>query len=326
MQKQPDVGITHYKSGRDSWKVGYSHYWLRVRGFITTALFVIFTMGIPWWWQPQWSNFKIPRTVTMATTEIAMISIVVCLILFAMIFFYARKRAQRSISCKDKWHSISHKMRDSFCSLLSRTGARKSMHDLAHERRHLVESANDITQSIVDYYQMLTHSHCIGAAIRLAVDPPKDGVNQIFYTTVGRAGSLNHSRINSSEPIAATEGLPKLFRSKEISGSGVIYIHDMQLAIRHGLYKDTDNEKSFSTDYDFVVAVPLNGWNGRKIDLIGILTITGRSRRVLAVQHVDLLKAIGDRLAEHYSATVARLSASNRMPSFSLQSESIQDN
>lgn len=316
LDSQADIGLKHYKSGRDSWKVGYSHFLLRVRGFIAVSAFTLATMGSPWWWPSSWDFLNIPEEITISTSFVACMAVIGSLIVLFSLFLFARSRAQRSVECKDKWHSISHKMRDAFCGLLERTGARASKHDLGHEKRMLKNSANEISQSIVDYYKALTGAKCIGVAIRLAVDPPRDGVNQVFYTTVGRAGSISESRTNSSESIPASEGLPKLFRSAKAKASGVVYIHDLNLAIRYGLYKETANEKSFPNDYRYVIAVPLNGWNGRASSLIGLLTITGRSRRILAVQHVDLLKAIGDRLAEHYSTTVARLSASKRMPSF----------
>jgi hypothetical protein len=310
-----DIGIRHYKTGRDSWKVGFRHYWLRIRGLITGLAIMAATMGVPWWWQDDWKWQPIPSAVTLSVNRVAASLSSIALLLLVAVFIYARRRAQRSIECKDKLHAISHVMRDAYCDLLARTGARKSKHDILHEKRHLLDTSSAIAKSIVDYYKALTGASCVSAVIRLAEDPPEDGKNEAWFVAVGRAGSTDHTRGSTSEPIPMTEGIPKLFKSDKIGASGVLFIHDLDKAIRYGAYKETKNEKTFPNDYECVIAIPLNGYNGQRKDLIGLLTITGRARhKLLRVQHIDLLKAIGDRLAEHYSAVIARLSASSRMP------------
>lgn len=311
---QTDIGVRHYKNARDSWKVGSKHFWLRYRGLLFGICITVATMGMPWWWPSAWSWKPFPSEVTFHVARLALCLATAAVLVVIAIFVYARRRAQRSVFCKDRLHNMSHVMRDTFCELLKRTGARKSKHDLAHEKRHLLESSNAIAKSIADYYRVLTGCECIGVVIRLAADKPNDGIHQTFYISVGRAGAINQTRQDTTEPIQSSEGIPKLLRSKEINASGILFFDNISQAIRHGIYKETDNEKSFPDDYRYVIAVPLNGWNGTRKDLIGLLTITGRSSKILRVEHVDLLKAIGDRLAEHYAATVARLSATNRMP------------
>jgi hypothetical protein len=310
-----DIGVHHYKTGRDSWKFGARHYWIRIRGLLTGLLLTVGTMGAPWWWQDRWSWQPLPDQVCIPIHLAGLILGLTLTLIVVITFFYARARAQRSLECKDKLHAMSHIMRDSFCEVLLRTGARRSKHDLAHERRHLLSSSNDIAKAIVDYYKALTGAKCVGAVIRIAEDVPDDGKEESHYVSIGRAGSIDHTRAESSEPIMANEGIPKLFRSGKGGANGVLFFDDLEKAIRFGVYKETNNEKNYPDDYKCVIAVPLNGFDGHKKDLIGLLTITGRSKRkLLQVHHVDLLKAIGDRLAEHYSATIARLSASNRMP------------
>lgn len=310
-----DIGVHHYKTGRDSWRFGARHYWIRFRGLLTGLSFTAVTMGSPWWWQDSWSWQPLPDQVTIPIHLTGLILGVTLATIVLTVFCYARTRAQRSLEVKDKLHAMSHIMRDSFCQVLVRTGSRRSKHDLAHERRHLLSSSNEIAKAVVDYYKALTGAKCVGAVIRIAEDVPDDGKEESHYVSIGRAGSIDHTRAESSEPIMANEGIPKLFRSGRGGANGVLFFDDLNKAIRFGVYKETENEKNYPNDYNCVIAVPLNGFDGQKKDLIGLLTITGRSKRsLLQVHHVDLLKAIGDRLAEHYSATIARLSASNRMP------------
>lgn len=313
--KTKDIGVCHYRTGRDSWKVGLWHYWLRVRGLITGLLLAGITMGTPWWWPNSWNWIAFPAVVEMPFSDIVVGASLAASIVIVVLFLYARSRALRSLECKDKLHEMSHIMRDAFCEVLKRTGARMSKHDLAHERRHLLDTSNSIAKSVVDYYMALTRAKCAGAVIRLAEDLPDDGKEETHFVSVGRAGSPDQARAESSEPILATEGIPKLFKASNGNANGVLFFEDLDKAIRHGAYKETENERQFTEDYKYVVAVPLNGFNGKKNDLIGMLTITGRSKKkILCVQHVDLLKAIGDRLAEHYTATIERLSATRRMP------------
>lgn len=321
VEKETDIGVRHYKTGSGGWQVGFSHYWLRLRGLFSALGLTVVTMGSPWWWPDGWGSWKNPATVTISVFWIALISTCLTVSLVLGPFLYARKRAQRSVDCKDKLHIMSHTMRDAFCELLSRTVSRTKKHDPHHEKRHLIDSSNAIAQSIVEYLQSLTGSKCIGVVIRIADDEPNDGKDQSLFVAVGRAGSTNLTRAKTSEPIPGTEGIPKLFKSEKFSSNGrshgVLFFHDLKKAIDSGIYKQTDNERQFPEDYSCAIAIPLNGFNGEKMDLIGILTITARSKKaLLKVHHVDLFKAIGDRLAEHYSATVARLATKNRMPTF----------
>lgn len=309
-----DIGVYHYKTGRNSWKVGASHYWLRLRGLLTSLLLPSLTMGAPWWW-PDKLSIQPPEFIKLPFYVVMFIFSVTLAVILLIVFLYARSRARHSLDCKDKLHHMSHVMRDALCEVLDRTGARRSKHDLAHERRHLVNSSNDIAKSVADYYQVLTGAKCTAAVIRIAEDLPDDGKEESHYVSIGRGGAISQTRAKSSEPIKANEGIPKLFRSDEGGANGVLFFYDLEKAAHRGIYKVTNNEQNYPDDYDCVIAIPLNGHNGRKKDLIGILTITGRSKRkLLRVQHVDLLKAIGDRLAEHYSAVISRLSATQRLP------------
>lgn len=314
-QSSSDIGVKHYKTGRDSWKVGFWHYWLRYRGLLTALALPVLTGGLPWWWPTHSELFEFPQTITVPLGQLSIALACTCALILFGVFLYARRRAQRSLTCKDKLHTMSHTMRDAYCELLARTGARMSKHDLAHEKQHIFTTSNAIAQSVVDYYQVLTGTTCVGAVIRLVEDIPGDGKDQSHYVAVGRAGSTDNTRAQSSEPIMSHEGIPKVFKDAKDGASGVLFFDNLEKAKRHQIYKETENERTFPGDYDCVIAVPLNGFDGQKKNLIGILTITGRSKRkMLRVQHVDLLKAIGDRLAEHYSATIARLSATKRLP------------
>jgi hypothetical protein len=154
----------------------------------------------------------------------------------------------------------------------------------------------------------------MAAVIRLAEDIPNDGQDSIHYVAIGRAGALDSNRAKSSEPIKVNEGIPKVFRSTRVGCNGVLFFHDLDKAIRHGIYKETINEKVNPNDYKCVIAVPINGFDGERKDLIGILTITARSKKILRVQHIDALRAIGDQLADYYSSTIVRLEGAKRMP------------
>jgi hypothetical protein len=285
---------------------------------MTGLLLSVAVMGVPWWWSylpDEWKSLDIPDTVQVSVRNTSIAGCLGTVILLIVAFTYARWRGQRSITVKALLHSMSHEMRDSICSMLQRTGARKSKHDLHHEAQHLISASNTIAERIVKYYGTLTRTDCVSAVIRLAADDPCDDNDMTHFVTVGRAGALDPKRKGGTQAIPENVGLPKLLGSEKINASGVVFIEDVKKATEHHLYVETQNEIDFPDDYNCIIAVPLNGWNGQKKTLIGILTIAGRNKsKLLCVHHIDLLKAIGDRLAEYYSFVVARLSASNRMP------------
>lgn len=312
-EKTHDVGLRHYCNARGSWKVGFSHFFLRVRGISITVIATVATMGFPWWWPEKLG--KVPQNFELSIRYTALIIAICLVVLVVSSALFVGHRSRRSLALKEKLHDLAHELRDSYDGVLSRTKGVNSKHHINHEHKHLLASSQLIAEKIVSYLSILTGADCVGCNIRLGQDLPNDGKDVVEYVTVARAGSLDYQRKGTSQPIRDDEdGIPKFFLSEKVQCSGVLFVHDIKAARLAKIYKSIENEDKFD-DYNCCVIVPLNGWNGKRKGLLGILTITGRSqRKILKVQNVDVAKMLGDMLANHYAAVVARLSASKRLP------------
>lgn len=303
-----DIGAHHYTTGWDSWRVGSRHYWLRFRGLISVLTPNILLMGTPWWWEYIPIRVSFPETIAVNSVHFFVWTSIFLSAILALLFSYGRGRARRSIVIKECLHALSHEMRDSLCNLLQRTNCPLGGAIVSHETELLFQSSNSISDKVARYYSALIGDNSVSTVIRLVTDFPFDGNDNTFFSVVGRAGAQDPRRLERSEPIPSNEGLPKLLQSDAVGVNGVIYIHDLQKAIIHNIYKQTKNDRDFPSDYNCLIAVPLNGWNGTTKTLIGILTIGGRNpKKLLRVEHIDILKAIGDRLAEFYSSVVSTL-------------------
>ena len=139
---------------------------------------------------------------------------------------------------------------------------------------------------------------------------------------MGRSKNLNPNRSATTEPVSRKEGIPKLFLAEEKASQGILFIDDLQKASASGCYKQTRNDKLHGSDFSAMVVMPINGWNGLKKDLIGLVCVTSKSHKLLQTRHVDLFKFTSDTIALFYVAVISRLQATGKMPHLTELSES----
>ena len=89
-------------------------------------------------------------------------------------------------------------------------------------------------------------------------------------------------------------------------------------------YHPTKNDNLHPDDFSSMVAAPINGWNGKQRDLIGIVSLTSRTGKILKVQHVDLFKYMADELALFYTSLISRLQSVGEMPTLTEKSEEMK--
>src|SRR4029077_462207 len=117
----------------------------------------------------------------------------------------------------------------------------------------------------------------------------------IQYVTVARASGLMQERKEFTAPIAALEGIAKVFKEKKCQGA--FLIRDLNAAVDAGIWKPMDNDKF--EDAKFFLICPVNGWQDGKRAMIGILFITSRKNN-LSPSHWLPQKAIADLLGLVY--------------------------
>jgi len=325
VSKSQDIGVVHWTDGRKTRNLGWSGLFTRIRGLISVELAIsLLLAGPPFWWPWAQTHFKLPEIPkTIDTKYVIWGSCLFAMLAAAGVFFYARKRVVRALAMKASFHDLAHKIRDVTSDTYQRTTGKKGAvtdRDPIHERKHLTDSSNEIATLVRDFIVELTGDKSVGCAIRLAQDRPGDAADSIEYVTVGRS-NLNGNRHKTTEAIPASEGIPKFFLASEQACNGILFFDDLKTATSNGIYKRTDNDSKFQ-DYSTLVAAPLNGWNGKRRSLIGILCISSHSKKILNIRQIDIYRSIADMLALAFVSTLGRLQTSGSLPALTEKSES----
>ena len=243
----------------------------------------------PWWW--QWFEQSPELTLSYSAGQWSFISLGLTLCLLTAGLYYLRKRTIRSLSMKHQLHMISHEVRDRYCELQSNKDTRLSVGGISIQFCDLIRN----------YFAILTgKSASLGVAIRIAEE--QNGLP--VFCTAGRT-NLNKNRSRESEPLKYDEGIAKLMMNK----SGVWIYNDLVQARADGTYTTQKNDELFGDEIKTMMVAPINGWDGTKTALLGMLYITSSETGVFDEKNVDSIGFLADNLAVLYSAMLVSSTA-----------------
>ncbi len=314
-----NIGVTHYATGVDSWKLGITGYFLKKRGIISMSLFVaILILGLATW-QKNNQYYFIPIHQDLITTYLVYSILLSTFLIYLALAFYVKRRSIRSLKMKESLHHLLHKSRDEVCELIYRTnsfGKKKNSSNIEYERKIIESYSCSVCDNIKEYFTILTGDQTVTCAIRLAYIDPIKLEKKLAYATVGRCSNLNKNRKETSEPIPSDKGIPNFFSSEKINFQGVLFYDDLELASKKNAYLKTNNDIKYPDDIKSIIVAPLNGWNGEKKALIGLLYINSKTKKILQPIHTDLIAFTADTLSLSYSSIFSHLLYAKNMPEF----------
>ncbi|MBO9490441.1 hypothetical protein J7384_08710 [Endozoicomonas sp. G2_1] len=279
--------VEHFYNGKEAWKREF-FFFTRMRGIVVTFLFtiiltIITTTGAPWWFEsfPSWS---IPFHY-LAGGVFLFVGL-----MLTYGFYYLRERSRRSLDMKYILHEIADFARNKQTELYESPSAPIKLKGLSQEASSLIKR----------YFETLIPKHDIQIAIRI-LSETEEGEKK--YITIARTDGFHKERQKTTEPLDPEQGLAKLLRHKE-GNRGVIIINDLQKAANFGLYTKFKNDENYGSDFKTMIVAPLNGWDGSKKDMIGILYVTSKETTVFSEKHADSLGFAADIIAKVFSATI----------------------
>ncbi len=306
-----EQGFSYWVDGRRTWELGIAGFFTRLRAYIASSVLVGLPLaGTPFWWPT-----KLPDTVEVSTVALVLLAGALAFGVFTLLFFYVRARTERSLEIKSKLHCLLAEMNQAL-QVLHRRHSKippNGEHTAVHEGQHLVAASSSLAEVIGQYFATLTGDKTVGAIICLAT-ASEDDPKLTVYSTFGRSGALNKDRGTSSEPTPRDKGFPKFFLENKAGCRGVLFIEDITKATAKDVYFRTRNDEIYGEDFKTLAVVPITGWNGVGEDLIGLLALTSRGRRILQPRHVDLMKFTGEALGVFYSSFFAKLLAVGSLP------------
>lgn len=221
---------------------------------------------------------------------------------------------------KASLHKFLHISRDEVCGLLKRnvkakkSTVKKRNNKTIHETKHFYDFSDKACSAIKEYFTIVTGDSSVSCAIRVASAIPEEEQGKIGYFTVGRSSNLHKDRGKTSEYIAKNEGIPEFFSNSDVPDQGLLFYYDLNLAAENKAYKKTKNDTTYNSEINTMIVAPINGWNGNKIDLIGLLYINSKTQKILKPKHAELVAVASDSLALTFTAMFARLHSINNMP------------
>lgn len=293
-----DYGIQHYLTGELAWPTGLG-WFLGKNGWYAGFLVTVLTMGsAPFWWP---SSF--PTSIPMWFV------LLVAAVVIPLLHLLARKWYLRGIKIRGLLHDLTHLSRDHYCQISARSlnyGYRDrdpEVKDFQNEAFHMRSYCSEFCSLLRSLFSMLLNEPNVGCAIRVGSVGKE---NQVQYQTIARSG-LEKGRETTSDPVAATEGIAKLFLSEEIGRKGVYFVYDIDRAIDTGAMTNSRNQTAYPKEIRKMSVIPINGWDGENEAMIGLLYLTSDNDSVLARQYIDLMRFAGDLLGAVLSAKLARL-------------------
>ena len=313
MFKGNDKGVNHWVNGANAWRLKITGFFSRVRGMTISGVVLAFiTMGTPWWWpflEEIYSASKFSRYFDGTDYHFGSAILLSVAIIFSL--FRHRARVRRSSDMKCRLHAITHHCRISVCGLLERTVDKSkknfSKSDKVNEKFHLEAFADSFCDHVAEYFKLASKDGSVGCALRIFEGGFDSDIATVVYTTIGRGGCISKNRRGSSESIPRDVGIPKFFLSEKIGCRGVLSFHDLKKAAESNIYVMTENDKAYQDEVKYMLVAPVNGWNGRENDLIGLLYVTSIEKKILDPRHVEVMLFCSELLAAIFSSMLARL-------------------
>lgn len=221
-------------------------------------------------------------------------SLVITVIVFSI---YSRRRVMRSLEIKHLLHQFAHDIRDGHSNLLKRIHERNANGFLDWNLSHL----KSLVRWTQEYFRIITKDNTVEVAIRIAFSSETEQGN-VVYKTVARTDGLDKNRESTSEPIAANEGLPKYLIEND--RRKILIYNDINKAIEKGVFKKTRSEEAFPDEIVTMMVAPLNGYDGKRKSMIGILYVTSRNKNVFREDHVDCMKFVADKISDTVSISI----------------------
>lgn len=303
--------VEHFIEGRCAWQVGLAGFFVRIRGLTFTLSLTFLTMGTPFWWPASF-----PQKIEIELRYATAIFLPLLGFIIAGGFLYLRNRSRRSLDIKHHMHEIAHYLRDYQTKMFKKAPSHlSSSHDDDDNNERFRDYVNCVCERIKDYFSKIINDNTIEVAIRLAVEKnDEQNKPRIVYHTVGRSSGLSSGRADTSEDVAANEGIAR-FLIEEKECKGVLIYNDLEKAAKIGAFKITDNEKKYPAEVVTMMVSPLNGWDGKRQSMIGIIYVTSRNKSPFKIEHTDMMRYIADTAAKSISFVVDRLRMLKKMPS-----------
>ncbi|MCG3150714.1 MAG: hypothetical protein PCFJNLEI_04215 [Verrucomicrobiae bacterium] len=293
---KPCVRIYRPDEVASEWKSGVVGWLIRYRGIGTSGFLTLSTMGVPFWWPEVWGRD-------------AQINVIWCVSLTFLLVFasvtlgliYLRGRIFRSLETKAILHKLAECVRDDSRAVLRE----KNLSADQAIRQHVANFADLIR----DLFRQLARNSTVEVAVRVAYPITS---NQFQYRTVARTSGLNSKRSETSVPLDPREGVAATLLQRR--GKCVVFIDDLEEAIRQGFFRKTPNEEEYRSEISTLMIAGLNAHrpNSERNEMIGILYIVSRDNRPFSVYLMDSIAFSADMLALSVSLLVEQLSKGGR--------------
>lgn len=278
----------HFVDGRRAWELGLLGFFSKLRGLYATALVTLATMGVPWWWP------TLPPSIEQAKGKFALVVLCVGSTSLAGLT-YLRRRSIRSLHVKAALHWFAHDLRDQLVRHVAASMAGSGRRAL---RESLLRDLAETCNRAVDYFRLHLRDDSIGAVIRLAVKDPD--ASDTVYRTYARSHSLNPNRSKTSDDLRPNEGLVRFLAEK--GNRGIVIYHDLQAAADKNLLVLGRNHTLFPDEVRSMMIAPINGWDGERQAMLGVLYVTSRKQYNFGPVLTDALLFVADALASALSA------------------------
>ncbi len=262
-------------------------------------------MGVPFWWPsvvPDSITIPIPLFFIFAATFSGL------LLLFA--FMYLRWRSNRSLEIKAALHTLSHEIRDEQNKVYRRV-ANKNDVNKSDEEVHLYEYCGRLSNLVSEFFKSQIINKGIEVGIRLAIESLDSSTTEIVYSTFGRSNGLNSKRSETTVDIPSNEGIPRFLI--ELNCKGILIYNDLEAASDMKAFKMTPNDKEYKDEIVTMMVAPMNGWDGKKSSMIGLLYVTSRKKGAFKAKHVDAMRFAADIVATSVAFTVNTLKNGGRI-------------
>lgn len=273
---RPDP-VEHFTNGKSAWtKDAYGL--TRFRGIAAAPLSVMILSGIPWWWPNNFWSITISFEMIIPT-----IIIIISLFLLASLY-YLRVRSRRSLDMKYGLHMIPHTLRNQYCEIKSKS------------QKTDIEAISDVLcEKIQRYFSILIPRTHIGVALRLA----NMEAGKKIYETVGRS-CLDQHRKDTSQHLPSDVGIARVLQDDK-GKKGTLVYNDLEAASKAGAFKKDDNYNEYPKDIKTMMVAPVNGWDGEKKSMLGILYVTSDEDNIFKEKHADTMGFVSDVIANFYS-------------------------
>lgn len=157
-----------------------------------------------------------------------------------------------------------------------------------------------VVGQLAEFFNQLIKNKDIKVAVRILAGEKKS----LGYETVARSSRLNPSRGINSQRVPVDKGEAKLLLDN--GSKGVIIYHDLDAAESEKLLFETQNRAQHRGEVECIMVAPINSWNGRKVEMIGMLYIVSNKKNAFKEKHTDIALFSADLLATLYTGVLHR--------------------